>query len=61
MNKHLPFVKHHIEKYDGKFPIWVAVELFSFGQLSYLYSIMKSKDKKSVAKQYECSPIDNMK
>lgn len=58
MNKHLPFVKHHIEKYDGKFPIWVAVELFSFGQLSYLYSIMKSKDKKSVAKQYECSPID---
>ena len=25
------FVKHHIEKYDSHFPIWVSVELMSFG------------------------------
>ena len=24
------FVKHHLEQYDGHFPIWVIMELFSF-------------------------------
>ncbi|MCR5084857.1 MAG: Abi family protein [Succinivibrionaceae bacterium] len=57
-NKNLPFVKHHNTKYNSKFPIWVAVELFSFGQLSSLYSIMKSKDRKEIARQYDCSPND---
>ena len=28
-NKKVPFVKHHQENYDGKFPIWVATELFT--------------------------------
>lgn len=55
-NKDLPFVKHHLNHYEGCFPIWVAVELFSFGNLSSLYSIMKSRDKKDIAKQYNCSP-----
>ena len=55
-NKSLPFVKHHLDKYEGKFPIWVAVELFSFGQLSSLYSIMESVDRKEIAKQYNCAP-----
>ena len=30
----LPFVRHHQTKYGGRFPIWVAVELFSFGMLA---------------------------
>lgn len=29
--KNLPYVKHHVQEYGGQFPIWVAVELFSFG------------------------------
>lgn len=33
-NRKVPFVVHHIEKYNGTFPIWVATELFTFGMLS---------------------------
>lgn len=47
-----PCVKHHQKNYDGHFPVWVAVELFSFGMLSSLYSIMKSEDQKCVAGFY---------
>lgn len=49
-NKKIPFVKHHCEKYDGKFPIWVATELFSFGMLSYFYGDMLTQDKKEIAR-----------
>lgn len=48
-SKTVPFVKHHIEKYDGNFPIWVATELFSFGMLSYFYGDMITADKKAIA------------
>lgn len=51
----VPFVKHHSVKYDGNFPIWVAIELFSFGNLCSLYSIMKSPDQKAIAQQYDTS------
>ena len=54
--QNLPFVKHHKQKYDDHFPIWVAVELFSFGKLSSLYSIMKNRDKKKISAQYDISP-----
>lgn len=54
--KNVPFVKHHNEKYDGHFPVWVAVELFSFGNLSSLYSIMKPIDQKSIADLYNTEP-----
>lgn len=54
----LPFVKHHIDKYEGKFPIWVAIELFTFGTLSSLFSIMKTKDRKVIADFYNCSHIN---
>lgn len=49
-NKEVPFVKHHIEKYERKFPLWVAIELFSFGMLSYFYSDLKSADMREIAK-----------
>lgn len=50
--KNAPFVKHHMYKYDGHFPIWVATELFTFGNLSSLYSIMLPEDKKAIAQLY---------
>lgn len=50
-NQDNPFVKHHTEQKDGKFPIWVAVELFSFGMLSRFYADLLPKDKKKIAKQ----------
>lgn len=50
--KNAPFVKHHIEKYEGHFPIWVATELLTFGNLSSLYSIMTLEDRKEIARLY---------
>ena len=45
-------MKHHMIKYEGHFPIWVAVELFTFGNLSSLYSIMKNEDQQAIADLY---------
>jgi abortive infection bacteriophage resistance protein len=44
-----PFVKHHLEKYQGQFPIWVIVELFSFGMLSKLYSHFTTSFQKKIS------------
>ncbi len=54
--KKAPFVRHHIEKYEGHFPIWVAIELFTFGNLASLYSIMKIEDRKEISKLYNTDP-----
>ena len=51
-----PFVKHHLRKYDGSFPIWVSVELMSFGNLSSLFSILKSEDQKEISNYYNTDP-----
>lgn len=45
------FVLHHKEHYDGRFPIWVIVELFSFGMLSRFYSDLKTADQKRLARE----------
>mgnify|MGYP000868630487 CR=1 FL=1 len=49
-NKEVPFVKKHIECYDGKMPLWAAVEILSFSSVSQLYSIMLSDDKQLISK-----------
>ncbi len=49
-NKDNLFVKHRLEKYKGEFPIWVAVELFSFGMLSRFYANLAIEDKEAIAK-----------
>ena len=49
-NKRTPVVKHHIQKYEGQFPIWVIIEFFSMGMLSYLYADLQSADKKAIAR-----------
>ncbi len=51
----LAFVRHHQNKYGGKFPIWAAVELFSFGMLGQLFSIMREEDQSAVAGEYGMS------
>lgn len=50
--RHKPFVKNHIKNYNGNFPIWVSVELMSFGNLSSLFSILKDEDQKEISKYY---------
>lgn len=47
-----PCVAHHKKMYGGHFPVWVAIEFFSFGMLSSLFSVMEKQDQESVAAQY---------
>lgn len=56
-NSNLPFVKHHINNYGGQLPLWVAVELFTMGNLSALYKNFATKYKKSLAKSYSTGPV----
>lgn len=43
-------VKHHLSKYAGHFPIWVIIEYFSMGMISYFYSDMPNPDKANIAR-----------
>jgi len=56
-NSKAPFVRHHIENYGSQFPIWVIVEIFTFGMLSRFYADMATSDKKELAKNlYKTTP-----
>jgi abortive infection bacteriophage resistance protein len=46
------FVHHHLVKYSGDFPAWVAVELFSMGMLSQFYARLPLDDRKAIAKLF---------
>ena len=60
-NDKLPFVNHHITKYGGKFPLWVIMELFTFGMLSYFYAEMLTPDQKKVAHNIFKASVANAK
>src|SRR5699024_4483815 len=51
------FVSHHKSKYQGVFPIWVAIEVTSFSLLSKIYSNLKSEDQKQIANLYSNNRI----
>ncbi len=59
-NKKNLFVKHHLKNYGGQFPIWVIIELFTFGMLSYFYSDLITQDQKVIARIFNTS-YTNMK
>ena len=44
------FVTHYDDYYGAKYPIWLAIEVITFTQLSKLYNNMKSDDKKNIAR-----------
>jgi abortive infection bacteriophage resistance protein len=46
------FVAHHIHRYNGRMPIWVATETWDFGLLSKFYAGMKYKDQQRIAQRY---------
>lgn len=48
-NKKVLFVKHHIDHYNGQFPLWVICELFTFGMVSRFYNDLTTADKKQFA------------
>ncbi|MDH5723215.1 MAG: Abi family protein, partial [Alphaproteobacteria bacterium] len=45
------FVSHNIRIY-GELPIWVAIEIFTFGTMSKLYSGLQIKDKIKIESQF---------
>lgn len=47
-----PFVHYYNQKFQDEHPIYLLVEVVSFGTLSKLYSNMLRKDQKEVAKYY---------
>lgn len=48
-NKNILFVKHHIYKYGGEFPILAASEMFTFGMLSKFFANMTWQDRESLS------------
>ena len=56
-NRNEPFVKHHMKIYDGKFPIWAVVEIFSFGMVSKMYKNLVVAEQKAISKG--CFGINN--
>ena len=62
VNEDREFVRHYNTKYSGRFPLWVAMELFSFGTLAFFYKDMHTSDKKTLAEEYygcTASELDN--
>lgn len=47
-----PFVRHHNAHYGGNLPIWVAVEVMSFGTVSRLYANLQPDLQEEVARLY---------
>ncbi|MBJ7553768.1 Abi family protein [Marinomonas spartinae] len=47
------FVKHFHRRYPGEdLPIWIAIEIWDFGAMSQLFSMMQTKDQTQIAQKY---------
>lgn len=51
-NEELPFIQHHKLNYQGYYPIWVAIELFTLGNLENFYTLLDISVQKKIAKEY---------
>lgn len=59
--RRIPIVSHHLKDYDGNFPLWVLMEILTFGQVSTFYQNMYARERKKVSKQYGSIDIDTLK
>jgi abortive infection bacteriophage resistance protein len=46
------FVSHYNRKHSGSFPLWVMMELFSFGMLAHFFRSLHKQDKKEIAERH---------
>ncbi|MCA1320352.1 Abi family protein [Bacillus tianshenii] len=46
------FIEHHFKNYEGNIPIWVAIEVTSFGLISKLFRNINDDLKKLICKKY---------
>lgn len=51
-NEDSQMVQHYQKKHGGQFPLWVVMELFSFGGLNTFYADLKPQDKMDISKTY---------
>lgn len=51
-NSDTDMVKHYEKKHNGEFPLWVVMELFSFGSLNLFFMDLKPADKTEIAKTH---------
>ena len=47
------YIKHYMGKY-GFVPLWVLINIFSFGDLCKFLSLMKQKERVEISKYYNC-------
>ena len=62
VNEDREFVRHYNSHHGGSFPLWVMMELFSFGTLAFFFKDMHAADKKALAAEYygcSSSEMDN--
>ncbi|GAN26161.1 abi-like protein [Legionella pneumophila] len=52
------FIEHYKNKYLGypNLPVWMAIEVLSFGSLSVLFKGLKNEDKRIIAEGYKLHP-----
>lgn len=46
------FVAHYRQRHGPDLPIWVAVEIWDFGAMSQLFSMMRVPDQRKIAQKY---------
>lgn len=46
------FVRHYILKYDGRLPVWVAVETLDFGGVIRLFSLLNRNDQNAIGRSW---------
>ncbi|MCL2638289.1 MAG: Abi family protein [Oscillospiraceae bacterium] len=51
-NTDIKFVSHYKRKHAGDFPLWVMMELFSFGMLAHFFKSLHKQDKKEIADKH---------
>ena len=47
------FIEHHRRRYDGRLPVWAAMEVLDFGLLSRFVAGLQSRDRESIAKSFK--------
>ncbi len=45
-------IEHHLERYEGQFPIWVLVDYLKFTTLSIFFKCLKNSDKIKIIKRF---------
>lgn len=50
-NSNNTIILHHNDKYDGKYPFWVMIEFYDFGDMSKLYSQLTTNLQKTISKK----------